>query len=272
MRLESFPRLTSRLGIVELSTDPLINIYFYICFSELESYIFGVLSQYARIMKNTPEPSSSKSLSYSLNQIKLDVYYYTLTWDKLRKVFEKFKSELSSVSKSPSALPSGFTTEFKEIKTRMEHLFNEHGVDTRNEYEHPSLEPSQIGNLIGLGNSTSDNKGNITIHVGKEKFAYVRKDHVDRLYSLWIEFIDLFIRYFTDKPATAELLSIKNNIEEHIDDLINVFNQLCQSKEFEDAQNLSNRLLATELYLTSEGCPLHKDVREKIYTILYQRE
>ena len=266
--LESLPSLTSRLGIIELSTDQLININFYICFSELESYVFGVLSQYTRIIENTPTPSTSKLLSYSLKQIKLDVYYYILTWDKLRKVFEKFKLEMNSVSKSPSAMPSGFSTEFKQIKTRMDHLFNEHSIDTRNEYEHPSLEPSRIGNLIGLGNSTSDNNGNLTVHVGKEEFAYVRKEHVDRLYSLWIELIDLFIKYFTDKPSTAKLLSVKSDIEEHIDELIDMYNQLRQNKETENAQNLFNRLLSTELYLSSEGCSLHKDVKGKIYTIL----
>ena len=70
-------------------------------------------------MENAPKPSSNKSLSYSLTQIKLDVYYYTLTWDKLRKVFEKFKLEMNSVLKPPSTLPSGFATEFKQIKTRI---------------------------------------------------------------------------------------------------------------------------------------------------------
>ena len=136
-------------------------------------------------MENTPKPFSSKLLSYSLTQIKLDVYYYTLTWDKLRKVFGKFKLEMNSVSKPPTALPSGFATEFRLIKTRMDHLFNEHSKDTRNEYEHPSLEPSRAGNLVGLGNSTSDNKGNIAVHVGKEEYAYVRKDHVAKESKHW---------------------------------------------------------------------------------------
>ena len=129
-----------------------------------------------------------------------------------------------------------------------------------------------MGNFVSLGNSTSDNKGNLTVHVGKEQFAHVKRDHVDRLSSLWIELIDLFVKYFTDRPLTAKLLSIRNHIEEHIDDLIDLFNQLRQNKEVEDAQNIYNRLLATEVYLTSEGCPLRQDVKEKIYSILFQRE
>ena len=139
------------------------------------------------------------------------MYYYTLTWDKLRKVFEKFKLEMNNALKPPNILPSGFATEYKQIKTRIDHLFKEHSIDTRNEYEHPSLEPSRTGILIGLGNSTSDNKGNITVHVGKEDFAFVRKEHVDKLYLLWIEFIDLFLKYFTDKPLTANLLSLDSS-------------------------------------------------------------
>lgn len=270
--LDSLPSLTRRLGVVEISPDQLININIYICFTELEDYIFGVISQYKRIMKNIPKPSSPDFISYSLAQLKLDVYYYILTWDKLRKIFDKLKLELNSLSKPPSLLPNGLITEIKQLKNRIDHLFDEHKVDTRNEYEHPSLEPSRIGQLIGLGNSTIDKSGNLKIHVGKEEFAYVRKEHVDRLYSLWIEFIDIFIKYYSDKPSTAKLLSIKNTIEEHIDEIMEMFIQLRRNKETEEAQNIFNRILSTELYLSSEGCPVKKDVKEKIYTILYEKE
>ena len=84
--------------------------------------------------------------------------------------------------------------------------------------------------------------GNITVHVGDEVFANVKREHVDRLYSLWIEFIDVFIKHFTEKQSTAKLLSIKNYIERKIDELINEFNQLLQKGEIEEDQNLSNRL------------------------------
>ena len=112
--------------------------------------------------------------------------------------------------------------------------------------------------------------GNITLHVGDEVFANVKREHVDRLYSLWIEFIDVFIKHFTEKPSTAKLLSIKNYIERKIDELINEFNQLLQKGEIEEAQNLSNRLIEIEIHLLTEECPLKKDVGEKIHFILFQ--
>ena len=204
--------------------------------------------------------------------MKLDVYYYILTWDKLKKVFEIFKHEINNLLKPPNTLPSEFITEYKQLKTRLEYLLDEHSTETRNEYEHPSLEHSQIGSLLGFGNSTSDNRGNLTIHVGKEEFAHVRKELVDRLYSLWIEFIDLFIKHFTDKPLTVDLATIKNNVDEHIDDLINEYSQYRQNDDIESAQNLANRLLALELHLTMEGLPLNKDTKVKIYTILFRGE
>jgi len=269
-RLESLPSLTGRLGIIELSTDSFINFHFYIYFSEMEKFIFGVLSQYARIMENVPKPSSRRSISHSLTQLRLDVYYYTLNWDKIRKVFEKFNKEIDNILKPPNTIPSGFVAEYKKIKIRMNHLFKDHKIGTRNEYEHPSLEPSQVGTLIGFGNSTIDNKGNIKVHVGREEFAIVKKDYIDRLYSLWIEFIDLFINNFSDKPSTADLLSIKNNIEEQIDDQINLYYQLRNNEESEEAQNLLNVLIITDVRLFSEGCPLHENVRKKIHSILFQ--
>ena len=51
--LQKLPNLTSRLGILELSEDPLVNINLYRYFSELENYIFGVISQYSRIIENS---------------------------------------------------------------------------------------------------------------------------------------------------------------------------------------------------------------------------
>jgi len=268
-KLESLPSLTRRLGIIDISTDSLINYQFYICFSELEKYLYGVLSQYSRIMENEQKLLSKRLISNSITQLRLDQYYFILSWDKLGKVFNILKKEMNGLLKPPSTLPDGFKDDYRHIKKRLDRLFNEH-KKPRNKYEHPTLNISQVGNLKGFGNSISDNNGNITVHVGDEVFANVKREHVDRLYSLWIEFIDVFIKHFTEKPSTAKLLSIKNYIERNIDEIINECNQLLKKEEIEEAQNLTNRLITIEIHLLTEGCPLKKDVGEKIYFILFQ--
>jgi hypothetical protein len=268
-KLESLPSLTGRLGIINLSTDLLINDHVYICFSELEKYIYGVLSQYSRIMENEQKIFSKIEVSNLITQLRLDEYYYVLTWDKLRRVFEILKKEMNGLLKPPSRLPDGFKDDYAQIKKRLDRLFNEH-TKPRNKYEHPTLNISQVGNLQGFGNSITDKNGNITVHVGDEVFANVKKEHVGRLYSLWVEFIDVFIKHFTEKPSTAKLLSIKNDIERNIDEIINEYNQLLKKGEIEEAQNLTIRLSKIEIHLLTEGCPLNKDVGEKIYFILFQ--
>jgi len=268
--LDEFPRLTSRLGIIELSSDRLRNFGVFICLHEFESYVYGVISQYSRIMDDEPKPFSSIPVSRSLNQLRLDIYYYILTWDKLKKVFDELKYQINFVLKPPNALPSEFTHNFKQIRIRMEHLFGELSTSTRDKYEHPSLHPTRIGNLLGFGNSIRDNQGNIKAHVGDEEYAIIRKEHIDRLIRLWIELIDIFIKHFTNKTPTSEILKLKRQIEENIDEIIESYIIYRNEKRDKDANQIFHQILMSDIYLSGEGSPLRQDIRDKINSILIQ--
>lgn len=266
--VNEFPSLTSRLGVLEFSSDQLTNIGIYICLNEFESYVYGVISQYSRIIDSEQKLFSGPPSPHLLDQQKLDIYYYTLTWDKLKKVFAELRKDINIALRHPNTLPSEFKHDFKQANVRIEHLFGELSTSARNEYEHPSLHPSRIGNLVGFGNSTSDNQGNIKTHVGNEEFAIVRKEHVDRLIALWIEFIDIFIKHFTDKVSTSEVLLLKRQIEENVDKIIGTYKLYRMEKKDKEADQIFLQILMSETYLSREGSPLRQDVVDKFYSIL----
>jgi len=142
-------------------------------------------------------------------QLSLDIYYYTLTWDKLKKVFEKFKALMNEIHRSMDATPVNFSEDYKLVRNRLKHLFDAFTEDVRNEYEHPSLLPQKTGNIIMWGNLFIDPSGNILAHAGDKNHAVVRKEHVERLKTIWISLVDLFIKYFSDKPLSADLLPLQ---------------------------------------------------------------
>jgi hypothetical protein len=268
--LDEFPSLTSRLAFIELCADRLKNIEVWICLSEFEKYAYGVTSQYKRIIDNLPENSDYHTSSFSLTQLSLDIYYYTLTWDKLRKVFGKLKEQLNTILKIQNSLSGEFISEFKQLRIRMEHFFGYFRTTVRNEYEHPSLKPSQIGNFVASGNLIRDVQGNIKTHIGGEEFAIVRKEHIDKLHSFWVELIDTFVKHFTDNPPSSELLLLKKQIEENIDEIIEEYMECQRDKRDEDSSQILHQILMAEIYLSKEGIPLRQDVQQKIYSNLLQ--
>ena len=270
-KVNEFPRLSSRLGFVEFSSDHLKNFDVFICLHEFESYVYGVVSQYSRIINDEPKPNSSTSLSNSLNQFKLDIYYYTLTWDKLKKVFEKLKEKINNVGKIPNSLSNEFIHDFRQIRTRIDHLFKELSISVRNEYEHPSLNPSRIGNLVGFGNSTRDTQGNIIAHIGSEESAIVKKEHIDKLVSLWIELTDVFLKYLTDKVSSSEIILLKRQIEENFDEIIASYISYRDENRDKDANQILHQILMSEIYLSREGFPLRQDIRDKFYSIIAKK-
>lgn len=100
-----------------------------------------------------------------------------MTWDKLKKIYFKIRGILSRVRQSNPAIPTAFWQEFKLLSKRARQLFSEFEIDARNEYEHPSLEPYAVGNVIMWGNMMIDGSGDITAHVGATKFATVKMEH-----------------------------------------------------------------------------------------------
>ena len=196
----------------------------------------------------------------------MDIYYYTLTWDKLRKVFDKFINKMNNILKQSNDLPFGFKDDFKVLKKRMGHLLNEFRIPVRDEYEHPSLQPTKINNLLEWGSIYNDNQGNIVTHVGKEEFAIVRKEHVERLNSLWIELVDIFLKHFTENPPSSSLLEAKKYIEDNFEEIINTCIQYRLEKKDKEANQILDQVLMSELYLSKEGVPLRQDIKDKLYS------
>jgi hypothetical protein len=271
---ESFLRLTSRLHFIQFCSNHYRNIQIWHYLSVLENYIYGVKSQYDRIRENISKMIDFNSLPHSQmesTQVSLDVYYYTLTWDKISKTYDKFKRLINSLQKT-EPIPKLFNDDFRELKRRLDHLLGEFRNEVRNEYEHPSLEPNRVGNITDWGSLFVHNNGDIKVHVGKDQFSVVQKGHVDRLISIWIDLIDVFLKHFSDKPSSHDLIHLKNHIEQHIDDIIDEYNNYLHDNRKEEANGVIGQFLRAEIFLTKEGIPLSQDAIAKFHSILFGRE
>lgn len=173
------------------------NYYLY----GFEKYSYGVISQFYRIL----EDKNSKDKNGSNFQIRLDVYYYILCWDKLKKLFDEMERKTSNFLGKVDPI---FFKDFRQIKRRLEQLFSEIPTSIRNEYEHPSLEPHIIGNnkgrVIIYDLALPKKNGDLRIHVGKDEFADVKKEHIERLQSCWADLSDLLFTHFSDKPLDSD--------------------------------------------------------------------
>jgi hypothetical protein len=158
------------------------------------------------------------------------------------------------------------------MKKRIEHLLGEFRIKVRNEYEHPSLEPNRVGNITDWGSVIINGNGDIKAHVGKDYFSLVQKGHVDRLISIWIDLIDVFLKHFSDKASSRDLFNLKNQIEQHIDDILNEYKNYIHDKKNEAANNIIGQFLNAELYLSKEGVPLSQDTIEKFHSIFFGGE
>ena len=268
---EPFPRLTSRLHFIQLCPDMFKNLEAFHRLSIVEHYTYGIASQFERI-KEDLEPIYSPDhqlAGYSSTQLGLDVYYYVLTWDKLREVYSKFAKSMADIQRAQNTVPAGFNQEFRELRVRIDHLFGEFDKDVRNEYEHPSLEFRRTGNILEWGSLYLDKDGNISVHVGKELFAIVRKEHVDRLKLLWISLVDVFIKHFTDRPPSSVLLELKKQTEDNIDLIIQEYLQAEQEERREDTKQIFEKFITCDMHLSKEGVPLSDVVRNRFYENIF---
>jgi hypothetical protein len=161
----AFDFFSDRLHFIDVRDNVLLNIKLWHCLSTFESHVYGVLLQYSRIksdlvfdtvpeMPRVPGPQAG--------------HYYILTWDKLKKIYEKIKAIINEIQHGTPHLPEGFVTEFRVWKKRADHLFAEFDTEVRNEYEHPSPESQSTGNLIMWGNIMINGSGDITAHAGRD--------------------------------------------------------------------------------------------------------
>lgn len=265
----NFDFFSSRLHLIEVTSDHLLNIELWYFLSVFEGHVYGVFLQYNRIKEDliAPDPGSLRSIPGP--QAGLDIYYYTLTWDKLKKIYEKIKALINRFQQTSSSIPAPFTEGFRLWKSRIDHLFSEFDNEIRNEYEHPSLEPYSFGNFIIRGSIVIDGMGNIKAHVGKDRFAIIKKEHSERIQQLRTDLFDLFIKNFSKKSLTQELIKARKYIEDNIDSLSKELNELKEKKSLEEFNDLFNQLIMCDLYFSKESMPLPEKVKHKIYSVLY---
>lgn len=202
-------------------------------------------------------------------QAGLDIYYYILTWDKLKKIYEHIKAIINDLHQAAPSIPVGFTAEFRDWKKRAEHLFSEFVSKARNEYEHPSLESYSTGNIIMWGSIMIDRSGDITAHAGKDWFVTIKNEHCVRMLTLRTDLVDLFVKHFSQKPLTSELMKARSQIEENIDTILKELGELRVQKNTAEFNEMLHTLLMHDSYLSKEGVPLSTTVKGRLYAAIW---
>jgi hypothetical protein len=267
-----FDFLSSRLNFIEVSNDHFMNIELWHHLSAFENHVYGVFLQYNRIKEDLNFSDIESFRSVPIPQAGLDIYFYSLTWDKLKKIYDKIKVLINRFQQTSSSIPEPFTKDFRLWKRRIDHLFSEFDNEIRNEYEHPSLESYSVGNIIMWGNIIIDGTGNIKAHVGRDWFATIKKEHIKRIQKLRTDLFDLFIKHFSDKPLTQELIEARKYIEDNIDSLSKELDELKENKNWKDFNELLHKLTMCDLTFTKENMPLPEEVKRKIYSIIFPRD
>jgi hypothetical protein len=123
--------------------------------------------------------------------------------------------------------------------------------------------------LITWGNIFIDGSGKIEAHVAENLFATIRIDHVRRIMSLRTDLFDLFIKHFSTKPLTRELLKLRDYYESNVDSILA---HLADFRKKGDTQNFSSMLYWFTLHTTllaREGVEEPSDIRGKIYSAIW---
>ncbi|MGD0843563.1 MAG: hypothetical protein ABSA06_04245 [Geobacteraceae bacterium] len=264
-----FDFFSDRLHFIDVTDNVLLNIKLWHCLSTFESHIYGVLLQYSRIKSDLVFDTAPEMPRVPGPQAGVDIYYYILTWDKLKKIYEKIKTIINEIQRGTPPLPEGFVREFRGWKKRADHLFAEFDTEVRNEYEHPSLESQSTGNLIMWGNIMINGSGDITAHAGRDWFATIKHEHCTRMQTLRTDLIDQFVKHFSQKPLTKELVKARSQIEENIDSILKELQELKAGEDWTKFNELLYTLMMNDTYLMKEGVPLSKVVKDKLYSAIW---
>jgi hypothetical protein len=269
---DRFDFFSTRLNFIEVTKDQLLNIELWHYLSAFESHVYGVFLQYDRIKSDLVIPDLKNVQVWPAidgQKAGLDIYYYILTWDKLKKIYDRIVEFINRLHQMVPAIPKPFTEDFKLWKKRIENLFSEFDSGIRNEYEHPSLAPYSVGQIIMWGGIQIDNSGDIKAHVGKDKFTNIRNEHCMRIQKLRTDLFDLFLKHFSEKPLTQELIKLRNYIEENIDSILKECKATNDTNGFND---LLSKFTMYDIYLSKEGVALSRTVKEKFYSVLWNKE
>lgn len=267
--INKFEFLSSRLYFIEVTNDQLINIDLWHYLSVFESHVFGVHMQYNRIKEDLKIRKQKKFQNFFLQQAGLDIYYFTLTWDKLKKIFEKIKSLTNKIQQSPHTPPRQFISEYRLLRQRIDHLFSEFDNEIRNEYEHPSLESYSVDNISMWGNIQSDSTGDIKAHAGKNSFTQIKKEHCERIMKLRVELFDLFIKHFSEKQLNQELIKLRDYIDANIDSITKELEELREKDDTENFNDLLYRFTMYKKHLSKEGIQLSQSSVDKFFSVIF---
>ena len=272
---DRFDFFSTRLTFIEVTKDQLLNIELWHYMSTFESHVYGVFLQYTRIKSDLRIPDLKNIEEWTAidgQKAGLDIYYYILTWDKLKKIYERIVELINRLHQTVPVIPKPFTVDFKLWKKRIEHLFSEFDTGIRNEYEHPSLAPYSVGHVIMWGNIQIDNAGDIKAHVGKDKFTNIRNEHCMRIQKLRTDLFDLFLKHFSEKPLTQELIKVRDYIEENIDSILKEIKEYKANNDTKGFNDLLSKFTMYDIHLSKEGVALSKTVKDKFYSVLWNRE
>ncbi len=271
MTEKRFDFFSTRLHLIEVTKDQLLNIELWHYLSVFESHVYGVFLQYNRI-KSDLRVSASKNVEESsasdIRNAGLDIYYYILTWDKLQKIYERILELINRLYREASGVPKAFSVDFKLWKKRTENLFSEFDNEIRNEYEHPSLAPYTASHIMMWGSIEIDNSGNIKAHAGGNQFAAIKKDHHEKILKLRTDLFDLFLKHFSTKTLTQELIQARNYIEENIDSILKELKEYKANNETTQFNDLLSKFTMYDIYLSKEGVGLSRAAKDKFYSVL----
>ncbi len=259
----AFDFFSDRLHFINVTDDPMINIKLWHYLSTFESHVYGVLLQYNRIKAGLPVLGALEMPRLPGPQAGLDIYFYILTWDKLKKIYEKIRVIINDLQQATPSIPVGFAAEFRAWKKRADHLFFEFDSEVRNEYGHPSLESYSTGNIM------IDSSGDITAHAGKDWFATIKNEHCVMMQTLRTDLVDLFVKHFSQKPLTRELIKARSQIEENIDSILKELEEIRAEKNAAKFNELLSTLLMHDKYLMKEGVPLSAIVKGKLLAAIW---
>lgn len=267
-----FVLFSDRLSQIEIYHDFLKDLEFYNHISSFEVHVFGVVNQYQRIQEvlkrmMSPKKESLTSRNNDHHQVKLDIYYFILTMDKLKKIFKLITTRINKIIRE-LGISKDFVRDYRLIRRRIDHVFREYDDSARNEYEHPSLKFQRKGNMMLFGNMLFSGT-DVSVHVSGDVNVTIKKLHVERLGSLRIELMDLFIKHFSKKMLIHDLLKHRDEFINDIEKNIKEYKKIIQSKNHELSSKLFSTLLLTETFFSTEGIPLPNTIHEKIYKAIW---
>ena len=93
-----------------------------------------------------------------------------------------------------------------------------------------------------------------------------------RIQKLRTDLFDLFLKHFSEKPLTQELIKVRDYIEENIDSILKEIKEYKANNDTKGFNDLLSKFTMYDIHLSKEGVALSKTVKDKFYSVLWNRE